>query len=448
MKLGDIMLEYLIDDKFVESSDGVAVGVSGGADSMVLLWALLDKQKEVGFDLHVVNVNHHIRGESSDNDSKFVEDFCKSKKIKYTIVDVDAKKLKAEGKLTLEEAARLARYDAFEKVMKKEHLNKLFLAHHKNDQVETILMHLFRGAGISGACGIVDSNKTFRPLLKFSKAELLKLAADHGIKFVTDETNGDNAYARNYVRNIVIPDIEKMYPGVVGAIFEFGEKCKNVEKFIKNQVKIENIQVNKEFVLLKDAIFETDLLVIREYIKQAFAELEVFADIESKHYDAIVALKDAKVNTCIDAPHGVVVGRTYQGIKFFKKEAQEINTQEFDFVIGETVIDGVGKIVVDFVSADDVVYGEGVLYVDYNKVSTDAVWRTRRIGDVFSKFGTGSKKLNDYFTDKKIENLLRDKIPVLASGNQVLVVAGEDISENAKIDGETEQIVAIRFVNN
>lgn len=448
MKLGDIMLEYLIDDKFVESSDGVAVGVSGGADSMVLLWALLDKQKEVGFDLHVVNVNHHIRGESSDNDSKFVEDFCKSKKIKYTIVDVDAKKLKAEGKLTLEEAARLARYDAFEKVMKKEHLNKLFLAHHKNDQVETILMHLFRGAGISGACGIVDSNKTFRPLLKFSKAELLKLASDHGIKFVTDETNGDNAYARNYVRNIVIPDIEKMYPGVVGAIFEFGEKCKNVEKFIKNQVKIENIQVNKEFVLLKDAIFETDLLVIREYIKQAFAELEVFADIESKHYDAIVALKDAKVNTCIDAPHGVVVGRTYQGIKFFKKEAQEINTQEFDFVIGETVIDGVGKIVVDFVSADDVVYGEGVLYVDYNKVSTDAVWRTRRIGDVFSKFGTGSKKLNDYFTDKKIENLLRDKIPVLASGNQVLVVAGEDISENAKIDGETEQIVAIRFVNN
>lgn len=442
------MLEYLIDDKFVESSDGVAVGVSGGADSMVLLWALLDKQKEVGFDLHVVNVNHHIRGESSDNDSKFVEDFCKSKKIKYTIVDVDAKKLKAEGKLTLEEAARLARYDAFEKVMKKEHLNKLFLAHHKNDQVETILMHLFRGAGISGACGIVDSNKTFRPLLKFSKAELLKLASDHGIKFVTDETNGDNAYARNYVRNIVIPDIEKMYPGVVGAIFEFGEKCKNVEKFIKNQVKIENIQVNKEFVLLKDAIFETDLLVIREYIKQAFAELEVFADIESKHYDAIVALKDAKVNTCIDAPHGVVVGRTYQGIKFFKKEAQEINTQEFDFVIGETVIDGVGKIVVDFVSADDVVYGEGVLYVDYNKVSTDAVWRTRRIGDVFSKFGTGSKKLNDYFTDKKIENLLRDKIPVLASGNQVLVVAGEDISENAKIDGETEQIVAIRFVNN
>ena len=442
------MLEYLIDDKFVESSDGIAVGVSGGADSMVLLWALLDKQKEVGFDLHVVNINHHIRGESSDGDSKFVEDFCKSKNIKYTIVDVDAKKLKADGKLTLEEAARIARYDAFEKVMKKEHLNKLFLAHHKNDQAETILMHLFRGAGISGACGICDSNKVFRPLLKYSKTELLKIATDHGVKFVVDETNQNNEYARNYVRNVVIPDIEKMYPGVVNAIFEFGEKCKNVEKFIKNHVKIENIQINKEFVLLKDAIFEEDLLVVREYIKQAFAELGVVADIEAKHYDAVVALKDAKVNTCIDAPHKVVVGRTYQGIKFFKKEMCETSAQEYDFVIGETVIEGVGKIVAEFVSADDVVYGEGVLYVDYNKISTDAIWRSRRIGDMFSKFGTGSKKLNDYFTDKKIENLLRDKTPVLVSGNQVFVVAGQDISENVKIDGETEQIVAIRFIKN
>ena len=227
------MLEYLIDDKFVETSDGIAVGVSGGADSMVLLWALLDKQKEVGFDLHVVNVNHHIRGIASDEDSAFVEDFCKAKKIKYTIVDVDAKKIKADKKMTLEEAARNARYEAFESVMKKEHLNKLFLAHHKNDQVETILMHLFRGSGISGACGICDTDKIFRPLIGFSKEELLKLAKEHGIKFVTDETNQDNAYARNYVRNVVIPDIEKMYPNVVDAIFEFGKKCKNMQKFIE-----------------------------------------------------------------------------------------------------------------------------------------------------------------------------------------------------------------------
>lgn len=440
------MLEYLIDDKFVETSDGIAVGVSGGADSMVLLWALLDKQKEVGFDLHVVNVNHHIRGIASDEDSAFVEDFCKAKKIKYTIVDVDAKKIKADKKMTLEEAARNARYEAFESVMKKEHLNKLFLAHHKNDQVETILMHLFRGSGISGACGICDTDKIFRPLIGFSKEELLKLAKEHGIKFVTDETNQDNAYARNYVRNVVIPDIEKMYPNVVDAIFEFGKKCKNMQKFIEKSVKNENIVANDEFFVLKEVVFEEDGLVVREYIKRTLAGLGVYADIESKHYDAIIALKDAKVNTCIDLPHGVVAGRTYQGLKFFKKSNETVNETEYDFVVGRTEMDGIGVIETSFVSADEVVYGEGVLYVDYGKISTDAVWRTRRLGDMFAKFGTGSKKLNDYFTDKKIENLLRDKVPVLASSNQVMVVAGEDISENVKIDGETEQIVAIKFV--
>ena len=219
------MLEYLIEDKFVNSSDNIAIGVSGGVDSMVLLWALLDKQKQVGFNLHVINVNHHLRGEEGDNDTKFVEDFCIKKNIPHTIVHVDVKLLKKENKLTIEESARIARYDAFSKIMKKEKLNKLFLAHHKNDQVETILMHIFRGAGLAGACGIRDNEKIIRPLLSYSKDELLKIATEHGVKFVVDSTNEDNKYARNYVRNVVLKMIEQVYPNALNSIFDFGEKC-------------------------------------------------------------------------------------------------------------------------------------------------------------------------------------------------------------------------------
>ncbi len=440
------MLEYLIDDKFVSKNDKIAVGVSGGADSMLLLWALLDKQKQVGFDIFVINVNHHIRGLASDEDSAFVEKFCKTKKIPHKIIDVDAKALKNTQKTTLEEAARKARYDAFFKVMKEEKLNKLFLAHHKNDQVETILMHIFRGSGILGACGMQEQNNIFRPLLNFEKSEILNLAKEHGVKFVTDETNADNAYARNYVRNVVIPEIEKMYPSAVNAIYQFGEKCKLTQKFIENHVKMQNIEVCKDFIVLKDTVFAEDFLVVREYIKKVFEMLGIFADIEAKHYSLISGLFEAEVNTCIDLPHATVAGKTYNGIKFFKKSKQK-PLQEFEFVVGELVLEGVGKIKSRFVSADEVFYEKDVLFVDYGKVSTEAVWRTRKLGDMFAKFGTGSKKLNDYFTDKKIENLFRDKIPVLASGNQILVVAGEDISENVKLDAETEQIVEIRFVS-
>ena len=153
------MFEYLIEDRFVKKEDRIAVGVSGGADSMLLLWALIDKQKQVGFYFEVVNVNHHIRGASSDRDSKFVEDFCKKHKVDYKIVDVDVKKMKAEQRCTLEESARIARHDVFNSIMKEDKLNKLFLAHHKNDQAETILMHIFRGSGISGAVGIKNTDK-------------------------------------------------------------------------------------------------------------------------------------------------------------------------------------------------------------------------------------------------------------------------------------------------
>lgn len=147
------MLEFLVENVNLKENDRIAVGVSGGADSMVLLWSLLDLQKKVKFFMKVVNVNHNLRGEESDRDSKFVATFCEKKKIPYEVISVQVKKTKAQEKLTLEESARKLRYDAFLKVMKKDKLNKLFLAHHKNDQAETILMNILRGSGVQGAGG-------------------------------------------------------------------------------------------------------------------------------------------------------------------------------------------------------------------------------------------------------------------------------------------------------
>ncbi len=442
------MLEYLIKDEFVCGADRIAVGVSGGADSMVLLWALLDKQKEVGFHLHVVNVNHHLRGKESDADTLFVEDFCKKKKIAYTIVDADVKGLKADKKFTLEESARVARYAAFEKVMKQEKLNKLFLAHHKNDQVETILMHIFRGSGIAGAGGIKNTDQILRPLLEFDKKQILKIATDHGVKFVEDSSNKDNTFARNYVRNEILPNIEKAYPKVVDAIFEFGEKCKEMQNFVQKCINNDNFEENSEYILLKDVVFDEHPVLVQEYIKQAFVRLKIYADIEAKHYDMIAELQKYEVNKSVDLPHQMVAKKTYSGIKFFRKKTTKTPKKEYQFVIGETLFDGYGKIITSIVDASEVIYGENALYVDRAKVSNNAVWRIRKIGDVFSKLGTGSKKLNDYFTDKKIDFEKRDNLPILVVDKQVLLVAEYDVSENAKVDGTTDQIIKIEFLPN
>ena len=439
------MLEYLINDDIVQKEDRIAVGVSGGADSMLLLWALLDKQKQIGFYLKVININHHIRGKESDDDSLFVADFCKKKNIPCEVVDVDAKKLKTQEKLSLEESARKLRYDSFYKIMKKEKLNKLFLAHHKNDQAETILMHILRGAGLLGACGIKDDKVIKRPLLNLSKQEILQLCVDYGIKFVVDSSNNENDATRNYIRNVVFPEIEKVYPSAVDAVCAFGDKCKEFQVFIENQVKPELFEEGEDFVVLKDAAFVGPNFLVREYLRIAFLKMGVFADVEAKHYELATKLVQAEVNKTLDFPHGIEVKRTYGGIKLMKKVKNPPPQTEWQFVIGKLEFEGYGTIETKFVSPDAVVYGNGVLYADYAKISNNAVWRARKLGDKFSKFGTGSKKLNDYFTDEKVEVEKRDFVPVLANGNQIYVVAGLEVSEKAKIDGDTDQIVQINF---
>lgn len=438
------MFENYINNAFVSKNDRIAVGVSGGADSMLLLWSMIDKQKEIGFFFEVINVNHKLRSKDSDNDSLFVENFCKKRKIPVKIIETDVKKLKNDKKMTLEESARVARYDIFKKVMKEDKLNKLFLAHHKNDQAETILMHIFRGSGIGGAAGIKNSDFIFRPLLDLTKCEILKIAKEHSIEFVEDKTNNDNEYSRNYVRNIILPEIEKVYPSAVKNIAQFGKKCGEIQDFILSLIDENLFELKKVEVILKQGIFTQKMFIVNEYLRIAFSHLGIFADIEEKHIKLICDLNFSEVNKEISLPHKCFAKKTYSGIKIFKKQnnAQSLN---YEFVKnGKIEFNEYFNIITKTVSPSEVVYGEG-FYVDANKISTEAMWRTRRLGDKFVKLGTGSKKFNDYLTNCKIDFELRDKLPVLAVGDSVLVFASGDVSENVKLDGSTDEIVKIVF---
>ena len=171
----------------------------------------------------------------------------------------------------------------------------------------------------------------------------------------------------------------------------------------------------------------------------------MFSDIESKHIDLIFELNKAEVNKEISLPHSLIAKKTYKGIKILKQNKSQAESLEFEFVKnGEIFFGDYCKIITKVVSRDDVVYGDA-LYVDASKISTNSVWRTRKLGDKFSRIGTGSKKLNDYFTNNKVDYELRDRIPILAAGESVLAVIGGDVSENVKIDGETDEIVKITY---
>ena len=205
------------------------------------------------------------------------------------------------------------------------------------------------------------------------------------------------------------------------------------------------IEEKKNEIILNQSIFEQKIFIAREYLKKAFEKLGVFADIESKHIAMIFELSKAEVNKEVCLPHNLIAKKTYGGIKILKQSGKKDEKLEYEFVKnGEIVFGNYFKIITTVVKADEVVYGEG-LFVDVNKISTNAVWRTRRLGDRFSKIGTGSKKLNDYLTNSKVDYELRDRLPILAVDKNVLVILGDDVSENVKIDASTDEIVKINF---
>ena len=441
------MYEDIISNEMINENDRIAVGVSGGADSMLLLYLLKCKQKKINFYMEAIHINHHLRGSESDNDCKFVTDYCKKNKIDIKVIDIDVKKLKKAEKKSLEETARIARFDAIFDEMKSSKLSKLFLAHHANDQAETILMHIFRGSGIGGAIGIKSNNRqTIRPFLSLTKSQILKYCEELNIKYVTDSSNKDNSFTRNYIRNEIIPQIETVYKDAVGRICAFGERCNEILEFINELINPFLVEKHKHYILIKGDAFNNKNFIVREYIKMAFEKLEVFSDIESKHYMLIANLDKMQVNSMINLPHEIIAKKTYDGVKLYKKSAEKFFETEIPFSIGTINVDGFGKIITEFVNLSDITFGDGSQYLDYYKISNNAVWRFRKIGDNFAKLGSGSKKLNDYFTDKKIDVDIRDSIPVLAYQNCIYLVASYDISEIAKIDSDTDRAIKISII--
>ena len=188
---------YIADNQLFEKSDKVIVGLSGGADSV----ALIDVLNELGYDCVAAHCNFHLRGEESDSDQLFVERWCEARNILLVTVDFDTNKYAADNKISIEMAARDLRYSWFEEVRIEHNASYIAVGHHQNDSIETLLINLIRGTGISGLSGIVPKNgRVVRPLLSVSRDDIEQYLSDRATDFRVDSTNLEDIYTRNYVR--------------------------------------------------------------------------------------------------------------------------------------------------------------------------------------------------------------------------------------------------------
>ena len=246
------VIETIRKYNLIVDGDKIVLGVSGGPDSICMLDNLREVKEEqiIEFEIYVAHINHMIREEAID-DEKYVQEYCKKYNIECFVKRADVQKIASEKKIGTEEAGRKVRYDFFEEVLQKTESNKIAIAHNKNDKIETIIMHLLRGSGLSGLKGIepIRDNKYIRPLLECERTEIEQYCEDKKLNPRIDKTNFENEYTRNKIRNIVIPYIKKEFnPNIIQTLSRLSDLAADESNYIELQTQkaFEKILIAKE----------------------------------------------------------------------------------------------------------------------------------------------------------------------------------------------------------
>lgn len=415
----------------------IAVALSGGMDSMCLLHVLLSHKEVYGLTIKAINIDHSIRGEESENDSLFVKNYCEKHGVELKFFKVDAINFSKENKYTLEQGARILRYQIFNQLLNENYADKIATAHHLNDNFESVLFNLFRGSGLKGLSGINPcGDKFIRPLLNVSKEEIKNYVIKNNVPYVEDSTNSQTNYTRNYIRNVLTPLIEEKFPNAVLAVKRLSDISREENEFLnelaKSQIKKDkngyHINVNTPPVLFKRAVIITlNLLGLEK-------------DYEKTHVEDVFGLKLLQNGSKITLPKNIITVKEYEQISFYKEKASNKIT-EIPFALGSYNFK-------DFTLEISSSPTKNALVFDKDKIPKNAVIRNRKNGDVFTKFGGGTKKLKDFFIDKKIPVIKRDELLVIASGNDVLMVVGVEISDKIKVDNDTKTLLYAKLNNN
>lgn len=420
----------------------ILAAVSGGADSVALLRVLA----ALGCNCIAAHCNFHLRGDEADRDEAFVRKLCHDLGIELRCTDFDVDAYKKSHGVSTEMACRELRYEWFERQRAALGCSVIAVAHHRDDNIETFFLNLVRGSGITGLAGIKPCNgKIVRPLLGSSRDEIINYLETLGQDYVTDSTNLENDYARNKIRNVLLPEISRLFPSAMagieltldnlqgdyavwsGAVEAF--KRDAVEACGHGQIKIDR----RKLAASADPATLLNALLSRygfngEQTKAIASASRVGAVFESKEYVAEVGRNDISVFS----PGSFNNAETYALSDAGRIEKEkgiliEIvdNSPEFDF-------DRSGK----------------TAYFDANATGDRLTVRHWRQGDRFRPFGMkGSKKLSDYFNDHKFSLLQKLSTLIVEMQGRIVWIAGERAADDFRVTPSSRRILTMRVVD-
>jgi tRNA(Ile)-lysidine synthase len=462
----------------LEVGDRVLIGVSGGPDSMALLHWLMTHRHTWNLTIRAVHLNHQFRGQEADLDQAYVEEMCQKWEIPYSSEKINVKQYAKEHKLNKQVAARECRYALFQELASKYEFQKVALAHHGDDQVETVLMRLIRGAGLSGLSGIptkriADGYTIIRPLMSISKSRIEEYCQFHGIVPRIDQSNESDDYTRNKIRHHLVPSLIELNPNLRQVIADMTQLLREedhyldevAQQYVKKVIELESPHTISINLLL---FGEIPLPLQRRVVLLILNCLtKIPLDWGKVHIEQILELtRKGNGSKQIHLPHQIVARREYEHLSFFN-HAEKGNQEDRSTVLYQHLLPSEGeyhftnppihiKIVRHSNTSspfqnDPQKWNAGrkqlVATFDSEELTFPLVLRCRIPGDRIQPIGMeGHKKVKDIFIDQKIPSSQRDHWPILADQSGILWITGLKRGSRGKVTDETEDVITIVVV--
>lgn len=433
----------------------VLCAVSGGIDSMCLLHFLHELSKQREFTVAAAHFNHRLRGGESDRDATFVAGWCRGEGIPCVVEAGDVAEEARRTGMGLEAAGRALRYAFLERTADALGAERIATAHHADDNAETLLLHLVRGAGLRGLTGIPPRrDRIVRPFLSIPRTELEEYLAEYGIPYVEDSSNADVAFARNRLRHEVIPVLRELNPRLTESMAATIRTLRADNDFLNAQAAVRASNA---------LLAEDDLVIETEHIARVPAALaprvvrsllEMLGDgtvqAEASHLNAVVELcRSSDPSAILHLPGGILVQRVYTEV-LFTTEADPLPT--FAPVPlspeGETVIPGAPWRVScrGVEKAGSFSKISDTFYLKCDMIGDALLLRPRQRGDSISLPGRSGKTLKKLFIEAKVPRRIRERIPVLTDGREVLAVAGFG-PDRRHLAAEGEPALEVTFIS-
>lgn len=474
----DRIRRFIDKENLLNKGDTVIMGISGGADSICLLCVLGNLKAEYNLNLVAVHVNHGLR-ETAIRDQQYTENICKKMNVKCVSVSVPVSDYAASKHLSTEEAGRILRYEAFESVGKELTGDyKIAVAHNMNDNAETVFLNMARGTGLKGISGITARrNNIIRPLLCITRQEIEQYLAEASVEYCTDETNLTDDYSRNRIRHDVLPVLNTINDAAVEKIFSLTNQVKQAEDYLDSETRriINQSAVRSD----GDILINTDVLrEVHPYIKSRVL-LEVLGEISGKkkdigqvHVNVLIDLLNNTSGKTANLPYEITAVKEYNKLRLTKSiKKNEDNGQVFidltDCTDGREVIINMpgnkGLVRASVVNLSDIMDNNAGIqnipsglyekWFDYDKLKVEEKacdsklclrYRQEKDSICISKDGH-RKKLKNYMIDEKIPSLMREVVPVVAIGQDIVWVVGYRDSLSYRIDNKTKTVLKLSF---